>query len=196
MLDISLDDRTIRDLSQTSVQVSSLIHPYLRSPLHFPISLHIASGSVLGVIGSNGCGKTTFLKILMQIIIPAKGTVKTSGKLSFLSTNNPLKPNLKLKTQIRFFSPQFQEFPWPEWLNKKYSHLSAGQQRLTAIWCFFNQEADIYIIDEPFIFLDDAAFIKVQQWINYKINNNSIVIFSNQNCEKLTQLENLTILEL
>lgn len=196
MLHISLNDRTISNLSQTYVQVNDLVHPYIIASFHLPISLCINSGETLGIIGNNGCGKTTFLQILLNNIKPARGQVITKSKTCYLGVNNFLKPSIMIKNQIKFFSPIHQEFPWPEWLNKKYHHLSAGQQRLIAIWCIFSQQAEVYIIDEPFIFLDESASRKVQKWINHKVSNGSSVILTNQNTEKLQLLDKLQVLEL
>lgn len=196
MLNICIDNRTISSLSQMSVQVSCLSHKNILTSFHFPISVCVNYGETLGIIGNNGCGKTTFLQILIGNINPLRGTVTTKGKIAFLSTKNFLKPSLTVATQLPFFSKEYKNFPWKTWLNKKYENLSAGQQRLIAIWITLNQNADIYIIDEPFIFLDNSAKLQVYEWMNLKITKNSCVIFSNQNTENLQNLEKLQIVEL
>lgn len=195
MLNTSLDNRTISGLSQMCVQVNSVVHKNITCSQHFPISVTLNHGEILGVIGRNGSGKTTFLKILINNLLPFKGKIVTQGKTAFLGSQNPLKRNLSIETQIQFFSSNYKNFPWPEWLGKKYSNLSAGQQRLVSLWITLNQSADIYIIDEPFIFLDEFSLSKIFEWINNKAAQGNCVIFSHQTLEKLETLKNLHILE-
>lgn len=196
MLNISIDNRTISSLSQMSVQVSCLSHKNILTSFHFPISVCVNHREILGIIGNNGCGKTTFLQILIGNINPLRGKVTTKGQIAFLSTKNFLKPNLTVKIQLPFFSKEYKNFPWKDWLNKKYENLSAGQQRLIAIWIVLNQKADIYIIDEPFIFLDNSAKLQVCEWINLKTTKGACIIFSNQNTESIHSLPKLQIVEL
>ena len=48
------------------------------------INVDIKQGETVGLIGVNGCGKSTFLKMLTRIIYPEKGTIKINGKVSSL----------------------------------------------------------------------------------------------------------------
>lgn len=48
------------------------------------ISFNVKKGEAIGLIGKNGCGKSTTLKMLTRIIFPDKGTIKINGKVSSL----------------------------------------------------------------------------------------------------------------
>src|SRR3989338_10124055 len=107
-----------------SVQVSCLSHKNIITSFHSPISVCVNYGEILGIIGNNGCGKTTLLQILIGNINPLRGEVTTKGTIAFLSTKNFLKTSLTVATQLPFFSKEYKNFPWKNWLNKKYENLS------------------------------------------------------------------------
>ncbi|TMI21055.1 MAG: ATP-binding cassette domain-containing protein, partial [Betaproteobacteria bacterium] len=52
-------------------------HPVLRD-----INLKIARGSVVGIMGQSGCGKTTLLRIIMGAYLPSGGTARVLGELT------------------------------------------------------------------------------------------------------------------
>src|SRR4051794_40738637 len=48
------------------------------------VSFEVRAGSTLGVIGANGAGKSTMLKVLSRILVPDKGSVRAEGRVSAL----------------------------------------------------------------------------------------------------------------
>lgn len=65
------------------------------------ISFTVNTGEVLGIIGKNGCGKSTLLKIIAKIYFPDKGTIKTNGKVTYLTgLGQELLPKLTMRENI------------------------------------------------------------------------------------------------
>lgn len=62
-----------------SIVVSNLFFSYQKNPILEQVNLQVASGEFLGIMGPNGGGKTTLLKLLMGFLLPEKGTVRLFG---------------------------------------------------------------------------------------------------------------------
>ena len=68
------------DVGATSVTVADLHFGYGASSLLRGISLHARSGEVLGILGSNGAGKTTILRLMAGLLTPQSGQVQVGGQ--------------------------------------------------------------------------------------------------------------------
>ena len=86
----------ISERSQMSMQASGLVHPYIRISGLFPVDISAYPGTALAICGSNGAGKTTFLKLLLKEIEPKKQPQLYSNvtKKSFWD------PDMKKRTNI------------------------------------------------------------------------------------------------
>jgi ATP-binding cassette subfamily E protein 1 len=125
----------------------------------------IRKGEIIGIVGPNAIGKTTFVKLLAGAIKPTSGkieyNIKVSYKPQYISPDfsGTVREFLELKSQSLFISPFYQaEILEP--LNLKYlfdknmDTLSGGELQRVAIANSIVQEADIYLIDEPSAYLD------------------------------------------
>lgn len=83
----------------TILETNGLKKNYLSKPALRDITLRLDSGRILGLMGPNGSGKTTFMKIIAGLQKPSGGTfavcgetagVKTKGLVSFLPDRNAL----------------------------------------------------------------------------------------------------------
>jgi len=125
----------------------------------------IRTGEIIGVVGPNAIGKTTFVKMLAGAIKPSSGKVEHEIKVSYKPQyitpdfDGPVRMLLE-KNAPAVFTSSFYKGEIFEPLNLKYlldkdvSTLSGGElQRVATANCLV-QEADIYLIDEPSAYLD------------------------------------------
>lgn len=136
---------------------------------HFALSVHpgtIHVGEVVGVVGENATGKTTFVKMLAGVVEPTKGAVDVSVKVSYKPQY--IKPDFEgtveelLITALRetyvednFFRVEvFHPLSLKPLLNKEVQDLSGGELQRVAVALCLGREADIYLLDEPSAYLD------------------------------------------
>ena len=118
----------------------------------------ISKGEVIGVLGENGIGKTTFVKLLAGEIKKDKGTlnenVKVSYKSQYLQANDELVMTV-LKNAINKYTNQIiNPLNINPLLLKKLNELSGGELQRVAIAYCLGQEAELYLLDEPSAYLD------------------------------------------
>ncbi len=112
---------------------------------------------VIGVLGENGIGKTSFAKILAEEIEADKGEVETKIRVSYKpqyleSSDLPVAVILKdaMKYEARIIRPlNIQPL-----LTKNLNEISGGELQRVAIALCLSKEADLYLIDEPSAYLD------------------------------------------
>lgn len=140
------------------------------------LSLSVPSGKIVGILGPNGSGKTTFLKILAGLLQPSSGTFSVCGKpsgietkklVSFLSDKNTLYPWMKAKDAIKFYADFFPDFDSDkahEMLkflkvdeNKKVPELSKGMLEKLNLTLSFSRKAKLFLLDEPIGGTDPVA---------------------------------------
>jgi len=125
----------------------------------------IRQGEIIGIVGSNAIGKTTFVKLLSGDIKPTKGSIEYDIKVSYKPQyitpdyTGTVRDFFEKKAQQIFTSSFlkaeiFEPFNLKYLLDKKIDTLSGGElQRVATANCLV-QEADIYLIDEPSAYLD------------------------------------------
>ncbi len=118
----------------------------------------IARKDVIGVLGENGIGKTTFVKILADVIRPDSGELNGKVKVSYkpqylIPGHETVKELLKdafYKYKIQLIDPLQLE----DLMDHKLNELSGGElQRAAIVYCL-SQDADLYLLDEPSAYLD------------------------------------------
>jgi ATP-binding cassette subfamily E protein 1 len=137
----------------------------------------IRSGEVLGVVGANGVGKSTFAKLLAGAETPTTGTVETTLKISYkpqyirADTSDPVEMYLRRCT-TKFDTSHYQhEILEPlslgPILQSPVDSLSGGELQRVAIAGCLSREADLYILDEPSAHLDVEQRVKVTRMIKH-----------------------------
>ncbi|MBN2603422.1 MAG: ribosome biogenesis/translation initiation ATPase RLI [Candidatus Thermoplasmatota archaeon] len=125
----------------------------------------IRQGEIIGIVGPNAIGKTTFVKMLAGAIKPTSGKIdfeiKVSYKPQYISPDfsGTVREFLEKYAQDLFISPFFKaEILQPMNLkylfDKKLEMLSGGELQRVAIANALVKEADVYLIDEPSAYLD------------------------------------------
>ncbi len=125
----------------------------------------IPKGKVIGVLGENGIGKTTFIKILAGELKPTKGTISSELKVShkpqyLFHTSEELVSNYLADALHKYKLQLIKPFNIEELLNKKLNELSGGELQRVYIAKCLSRDADLYLLDEP------SAYLDVEQRLN------------------------------
>jgi len=118
----------------------------------------INKSEVIGVLGENGIGKTTFVKILAGEIKKDQGKidkkVKVSYKPQYLESNDELVMNVMKEAIDKYTNQIINPFNIKPLLFKKLNELSGGELQRVAIALCLSNDADLYLLDEPSAYLD------------------------------------------
>lgn len=160
-----------------AIKVRNLNKSYVKGkPILSDVSFDIPAGKIVGLLGPNGCGKTTLLKILSgcihdysgQIIIngSAPGVV-TKSETAFLPDTTYLSDYFRTIDAIDYFNDFFFDFDKNKALEfvqrfnldpkQKIKTMSKGMQEKVQLLLIMSRAARLYLLDEPLGGVDPAA---------------------------------------
>ena len=161
------------------------------------ISFEIEEGSIVGLLGPNGCGKTTLIKILTGLIKDHTGTVKigneeigpeTKNMVAFLPDTSYLPDWMKSGDAIEYFADFYEDFDKDKAVrmvtdfgldpHQKFKTMSKGQQEKLSLILVMCRRAKLYILDEPLGGLDPAARSAILDLIMNNYAQNAAVLLS------------------
>ena len=171
-----------------------------REVLH-GISFSISSGKALGLLGRNGAGKSTTIRILMDVFKADQGNMSMNGKtfhakdynIGYLPEERGLYPKKKVSEQLiylatlRGFSHGEAKANLKKWLkrlgieeyeNRVLDTLSKGNQQKVQLAQTLMCDPDIVILDEPFSGLDPVNSQTLKEVVQEQIQDGKLVIFS------------------
>lgn len=143
------------------------------------LSLSVPKGSVFGLLGENGSGKTTSIKLMMGALIPNEGSVRVLGvdpvgmvpeirsRIAYVADEMALPNWMRLGEAMQLHASYFEQ--WDETmaqerlrnykltLNQTFGTLSKGQQRRFLLTLALAQQPELLILDEPASGLDVAV---------------------------------------
>ena len=138
------------------------------------INMEVNNGDRIAIIGKNGVGKSSILKLILGEKIEYNGTVNKINdlKISYVSQQtNDLKGKLKEFTKSNnvdesIFNAMLVKMGFSrENLNKNIEELSEGQKKKVLIAKSITEQADVYIWDEPLNYIDILTKIQIEESI-------------------------------
>lgn len=161
------------------------------------ISFDIPSGKIVGLLGPNGCGKTTLMKILSGLIHDYTGMVKVDGRPIGISSKAHLAylpdctffPNrFRTIDCINYYGDFFKDFDKVKAvefagrfgldLNQRVKTMSKGMKEKLQLLVVMSRAADIYLLDEPLGGVDPAARSVILDIIMSNYKENATVVLS------------------
>lgn len=161
------------------------------------VNLTIPRGRIVGLLGPNGSGKTTFIKILAGVLKPTSGVVSVNGfvpgedskaTVAYLSDRNFLNNSMTPMQAIEYYAEFFEDFDREQAaemiraldvdLNKKMKYLSKGMKEKVHLVMTMSRRAYLYLLDEPIAGVDPAARDYILTTIVSNYNPQATVIIS------------------
>lgn len=161
------------------------------------INLKIPRGKIIGLLGKNGSGKTTFIKLINDLLVPSQGEVLINGKkpgveskkiISYLPERTYLDKDMKVKQVIKYFEEFYENFDKNKAIKlledldlnieQKLSKMSKGMQEKLQLILVMSRKSDLYILDEPLGGVDPATRDYILDTILSNFNEGASVIIS------------------
>ena len=161
------------------------------------VSLNIQPGRIIGLLGPNGSGKTTIIKLINGLLQPSLGNIYIHGQLpsptskkvvSYLPDTTYLNENMKISDAISYFQDFYADFNVQRAYqllndlhlhpNQKLNSLSKGNKEKVQLILVMSREADLYVLDEPIGGVDPAARDYILRTIIQNRRPNSSVLIS------------------
>ena len=161
------------------------------------INLTIQKGNIVGLLGKNGMGKTTLIKLINDLLIPTSGEILINGEkpginskkiISYLPERTYLDKSMKVSQIITFFDKFYDNFNKEKAIrllkdldldiNLKISKMSKGMQEKLQLILVMSREAELYILDEPLGGVDPATRDYILDTILSNFSEGASVIIS------------------
>lgn len=175
-----------QDADHCPLSVDDLTVAYHRKPVIWDIEFDIPRGQLIGVVGPNGAGKSTLLKAVMDLIPRASGRVRVFGKpyrqnrdrVGYVPQRESVDWDFPVSALDVVAMGLYRQIGWCRPVRKRHleiamesmrrvgiadlahrqiSQLSGGQQQRTFLARAIVQNADLYLMDEPFAAVDAAT---------------------------------------
>ena len=140
------------------------------------INLIIPKGKIIGLLGKNGTGKSTLIKLINDLLTPTSGEILIKGEkigvnskkiISYLPERTYLDKTMTVNNVIDFFEDFYEDFDTNKAIkllkdldldiNQKLSKMSKGMQEKVQLVLVMSRKVDLYILDEPLGGVDPAT---------------------------------------
>ena len=174
--------------------------------------LEVPRGSIVGLLGPNGSGKTTMIRMIMAILLPDRGTVELFGgfpdferrsRVGYLPEERGVYEKMKVLEQLVFLGElrglarreaQSRAGQWlerldlSEWSAKKIQELSKGMQQKVQFIGTVLHDPDMLILDEPFSGLDPINQEVLEAIVREERERGKTILFSTHLMEQAERL--------
>ena len=161
------------------------------------IHLTLPAGKIYGLLGPNGCGKSTLMKMICGILVPDSGTIeicgqkqseKTNSLISYLPERTYLSGAMRVDDLISYFDDFYEDFD-PALAKKmfgdlsidmsaKLKTLSKGTKEKVQLVMVMSRRTRLYLLDEPIAGVDPAARDYILRTIIGNYNRESTVVIT------------------
>lgn len=159
------------------LEVKGITKSYKKNcPVIKDLNLNIPKGRIVGLLGPNGCGKSTLIKLISGILQPDCGEIsvdgfkvgeKANGVISYLPERTYFNSWMRVRELITYFDEFYSDFDTNRALrllddlgidiNAKLKSLSKGTKEKVQLILVMSRNAKLYLLDEPIAGVDPAA---------------------------------------
>ena len=161
------------------------------------LNLSLERGQIIGLLGPNGSGKTTFIKLINDVLVPTSGEIRINGMapgvetkklISYLPERTYLDETMKVKEIITYFSDFYDNFSSERAYQMlddlqidtkaRLKTLSKGTKEKVQLILVMSRDANLYVLDEPIGGVDPAARDYILSTILNNYNEDAAILIS------------------
>ena len=201
-------------MKQIAIEISNLSKKYQNTLAVKNINFKINKGSIIGLLGPNGCGKSTTIGMMLGLIQPSSGYVKINEKniennrtellqkINFISPYIELPKKLTIEENLKVYGRLYgvknlkdkilelmEKLNLVEFKKRKTGELSSGQKNRVSLAKALINDPEILLLDEPTASLDPDVGDYVRGIIeNFASNNGTTVLLASHNMNEVDRL--------
>lgn len=179
------------------LKCSNLNKNYGKKKVLKDINFLITDGKIIGLLGKNGTGKSTLIKLINDLLVPTSGDILILGKeigveskevISYLPERTYLDKTMTVRQVIDYFVDFYEDFDKNKAtsllkdldldIDEKLIKMSKGMQEKVQLVLVMSRKAKLYILDEPLGGVDPATRDYILDTILNNFNEGSSVIIS------------------
>lgn len=181
----------------TLLEYKNVSKSFGKTEILHDVNLKIPSGKIIGLLGKNGMGKTTIIKLANDLLTPTSGEVLFEGKpiginskrnISYLPERTYLDKVMTVRQSLNYFAEFYDNFNINKAtrlidnldlsLDTKILHMSKGMQEKLQLILVMSRSAKLYILDEPLGGIDPATRDYILDTILHNFNEGASVLIS------------------
>jgi ABC-2 type transport system ATP-binding protein len=179
------------------MKIENLSKKYYTKQVLEDVNLEFEKGKIYGLLGPNGSGKTTIMRIVANLIKNTTGDIvinnislgkQTKDIVAFMPTSNFFPKWMKVKDAINYYNDFYNDFDIEKCifllekldieLNQKIKALSTGMREKFKIALTISRNAKLIMFDEPFNGIDIIAKEEIKRMIIESANDNNTMIIA------------------
>ena len=179
------------------LEIKNLYKNYGEKQVLNNITLTVPRGKIIGLLGKNGTGKTTLIKLINGLLTPTEGEIIFEGEkigpqsklnIAYLPERTYLDKSMTINETLKFFKEFYSNFDIDKAKdllkkldldeNQKIIKMSKGMQEKVQLVLVMSRKADLYILDEPLGGVDPATRDYILDTILTNFNAGASIIIS------------------
>jgi len=205
-------------MNNISIEIKNLNKRYNNIEAVKNINFTINKGSIVGLLGPNGCGKTTTIGMMLGLIKPSSGTVFINGqnieseknrtkileKMNFISPYVELPKKLTVEENLKVYGKMYgaknlkdkisdlmEQLNLSEFKTRKTGELSSGQKNRVSLAKALINDPEILLLDEPTASLDPDVGDYIRTYIeSYASKKGATILLASHNMNEVERLCN------
>ena len=201
-----------------TIEIKNLNKQYNKILAVKDINFKINKGSIVGLLGPNGCGKTTTIGMMLGLIKPSSGTVFINGqnieseknrtkileKMNFISPYVELPKKLTVEENLKVYGKMYgvnslkdkisdliKQLNLSEFEKRKTGELSSGQKNRVSLAKALINDPEILLLDEPTASLDPDVGDYIRTYIeNFASKKGTTILLASHNMNEVERLCN------
>jgi len=201
-------------MKEIVIEINNLSKMYKDTLAVKDINFKISKGSIIGLLGPNGCGKSTTIGMILGLIKPTSGEVLINNKnieknrtdllqkMNFISPYIELPKKLTIEENLKVYGRMYgvknlkdkiaelmKKLNLTEFKKRKTGELSSGQKNRVSLAKALINDPEILLLDEPTASLDPDVADYVRSIIeNFALNNKKTILIASHNMNEVERL--------